>query len=227
MKPNFSEIEYNNSKPTDKLSCICYNCNKTFFIFKKNITQELTQNRGRIKFCSIKCHNEFRTKKQIIKCSNCGKAIEVLPFEIKNFKNHFCSSSCAATYNNKHKTTGTRRSKLEQYLEQELTKLHPDLEFHFNRKDTINSELDIYIPSLKLAFELNGIFHYEPIYGNEKLDQIQNNDNRKFQACLEQGIELCIIDSSKVKYFKRSIYDKFVDIVNTIITNKSKNLLNF
>ena len=80
--------------------------------------------------------------------------------------------SCAATYNNKNKTHGTRRSKLECFIEKKLSELYPDLTIHYNQKDTINSELDIYIPSFKLAFELNGIFHYEPIYGEEKLNQI-------------------------------------------------------
>lgn len=59
--------------------------------------------------------------------------------------------------------------------------------------------MDIYIPVLSLAFELNGIFHYEPIYGEGKLLSIQNNDDRKFQACLEHDIELCIINSSEQK----------------------------
>jgi len=95
----------------------------------------------------------------------------------------------------------------------------------FNDKTTINSELDIYFPDLKLAFELNGIFHYEPIFSQNKLDQIQNNDNRKFQACIEQGIELCIIDSSSLKYFKESNCKKYLDIIVNIIskTNMSKN----
>ena len=92
-------------------------------------------------------------------------------------KNNFCSRSCSATFNNKNKTYGTRRSKLEVFLEKELIKLYPDLLFHFNRKDTINSELDIYIPSLKLAFELNGIFHYEPIYGDNKLSPLDKSLN--------------------------------------------------
>ena len=91
--------------------------------------------------------------------------------------------------------------------------------FHFNRKDAINSELDIYIPELKLAFELNGIFHYESIYGSEKLNQIQNNDNRKFQACLEQGIELCIIDTSWIKHNTLPKMTKVLSIVEKVIDN--------
>lgn len=154
---------------------------------------------------------------QLIKCSNCGVEKTKFACDLKKVKNSFCSSSCAATYNNTHKTHGYRRSKLEKWLESELLRIFPDLDFHFNRKDAISSELDIYIPSLKLAFELNGIFHYEPIYGEEKLKQIQNNDSRKFQACLEKGIELCIIDSSKFSYFKPEKAQKYLDIILMII----------
>jgi hypothetical protein len=108
-------------------------------------------------------------------------------------------------------------------LEQQLPILYPDMEFHFNRKDTINSELDIYIPTLSLAFELNGIFHYEPIYGPDKLSQIQNNDHRKFQACLEKGIELCITDTSSLSYFKEQSAKKYLDIITNIINMKLSN----
>ena len=80
--------------------------------------------------------------------------------------------------------------------------------------------MDIYIPSLNLAFELNGIFHYEPIYGKDKLDQITNNDNRKFQACLERKIELVIIDSSSLNYFKPGKAKKYLDIIINIINLK-------
>jgi len=136
--------------------------------------------------------------------------------EIKKSKNHFCSRSCSATYNNKNKTYGIRVSKLELFLQEELTKKY-QYKFHFNRKDAINSELDIYIPELKLAFELNGIFHYEPIYGPEKLNQIQNNDNRKFQACLEHGIELCVIDTSWINHNTLPRMNKVLDIVKEVI----------
>ena len=69
---------------------------------------------------------------------------------------------------------------MEVWLEGRLTALHPSLEFHFNRKDAIGSELDIYVPALKLAFELNGIYHYEPIHEPSKLAAVQGNDGRKF-----------------------------------------------
>lgn len=66
---------------------------------------------------------------------------------------------------------------------------------------------------MKLAFELNGILHYEPIYGIEKLHQIQNNDIRKFQACLEKSVSLVVIDSSEMKNFKPIKAKKYLDIV--------------
>lgn len=115
-------------------------------------------------------------------------------------------------------------SKLERWLQIKLNASHPSLIFDFNQKGAINSELDIYIPGLKLAFELNGIFHYEPIYGPEKLAGIQTNDMRKFQACLEQGIELCIIDVSQMIHFKEPKANLFFDIICYVIKQKVASL---
>jgi hypothetical protein len=224
MKPNYTESEFDIATSTSLLSCFCYNCNAPFNVMKKNVVQELNNKRGRIKFCSKNCFDFYQTNQITILCTNCNTQFTKKPSKIKT--NNFCSRSCAATYNNKHKTNGYRRSKLEKYLEIELIKLYPDLEILFNNKDIINSELDIYIPSLKLAFELNGIFHYEPIYGQNKLNQIQNNDNRKFQACIEHDIELCTIDVSYQRYFKENTSKKYLNILITIIDNKSMNVLN-
>jgi hypothetical protein len=123
-------------------------------------------------------------------------------------------------YNNKHKTTGNRRSKLEIYLEQQLTLLYPNIAIDFNNKSVIGSELDIYIPSLNLAFELNGIFHYEPIFGVNKLDQIRNNDISKSKACFDAKIDLCIIDTSNQINFKISTSKPYLDIITKIIDER-------
>jgi hypothetical protein len=140
--------------------------------------------------------------------------------QLHRSKNHFCSQSCTISYNNKHKTTGNRRSKLEIYLENQLTILYPNLPIDYNLKLAINSELDIYIPSLNLAFELNGIFHYEPIFGINKLDQIRNNDISKSKACIDNRIDLCIIDTSDQKYVKPSTSQKYLDIIIKIINER-------
>jgi len=221
MKPLFTKEELNSSKSSDLLPCECYYCNKTFYLAKHQIQRILNPNRPNMgKYCNTKCEGRVLTKKIMVKCGNCDKEFEKLQNQVKRSKNHFCSHSCAATYNNVHKTKGNRRSRLEIYLENNLKLLYPNLKMDFNQTNAIDAELDIYIPILKMAFELNGVFHYEPIYGQNKLDKVQNNDNRKFQACLENDIELCIIDTTQQKYFKEQTSKKFLEIVVNIINQK-------
>jgi hypothetical protein len=177
-------------------------------------------------FCSPECRSAFRHKFEqrstALSCTLCDSEIKRTPGQLAKSKSGraFCGASCAATYNNTHKDHGTRVSRLELWLAEELRSLYPTIEFHFNQKDAINSELDIFVPTLKLAFELNGIFHYEPIYGPHKLSQIQSNDTRKFQACLERGIELCIIDTTQMKRFTPKGAQKYLDIVKEILAIK-------
>ena len=217
MKPLFTQEEFDKANSSKKLPCECYFCSNTFYKEKKFIKNK----KDTIKFCSRKC--QFNNQIKSIKCSckQCKKLFTKRLSSIIKTKNNFCSKSCAATYNNTHKTKGYRRSKLEVWLEEQLKILYPNLEIKFNDKTAINSELDIYIPSLNIAFELNGIFHYEPIYGSEKLIQIQNNDNRKFQACLEHNISLCIIDTSKFTYFKPNKAQEYLQIIMNIINAPS------
>lgn len=226
MKPLYTQEQFANAKSEDKLPCECYVCENTFHKDKRTLNKVLNNISGHTgQFCSHKCKILFIGKnKQDVQCIQCDKIFSKSLSQIKKTKNNFCSKSCAANYNNTHKTNGIRRSKLESFLEQQLISIYPNLKIDFNKKDAINSELDIYIPSLKLAFELNGIFHYEPIYGSNKLNQIKNNDHRKFQACAEQNISLCIIDTSKQKYFKESTSKEFLSIITDIINNISKNI---
>jgi hypothetical protein len=203
-----------------KLKFVCVQCGKEFLRSKRNSYNSL-----KLKcksFCSRKCQNQYLTTKIVTTCGNCGKEIIKTQYQSKQSKSKqsFCSRSCSVTYHNTHKTTGYRRSKLELYIEQQLTALYPQLTILYNDKTTINSELDIYIPIFKLAFELNGIFHYEPIFGSNVLDKTQNNDNRKFQACIENQISLCVIDSSKQKHFTEKSSQQYLDIITSIINQK-------
>jgi hypothetical protein len=173
-------------------------------------------------YCSSICRLKSRGffPKIKVKCLNCEMLFEKHAKEIKKTSNNFCSRSCSATYNNTHKSKGTRRSKLEKWLEKQLFILYPDLEVIYSSKNVIDSELDIYIPSLKLAFEINGLFHYEPIFGEDKLNQIQENDNKKLQACAENKIELYVINTSQQKYFKESTSIKYLNFITHLVTSK-------
>lgn len=222
MIPLFNLEKINEFKHNEKLPLKCEKCNAIFYAKCKDIKSVINRSLNEFKYCSMVCFGSSISKISDENCANCLEQLKCKNSRKKKSKSGkiFCSRSCSVTYHNTHKTSGTRRSKLEIWLEEQLKILFPNLQIIFNGKETVNSELDIYIPSLKLAFELNGIFHYEPIYGSDKLDKIQNNDNRKFQACLEQGIELVIIDSSSLKYFKPTNAQKYLDIIKKIISNK-------
>jgi len=221
MEPLYSEIEFSSAKASTLLPCRCQICNSKFFKQKRAINKVIRNVYGHSGiFCSKQCISKSRLKSKEASCSECSFAFVKKASEVKRSSNHFCSRSCAVTYNNKHKTHGTRRSKLELWLEAQLTALYPNLEIHFNQNDAIGSELDIYFPSLKLAFELNGIFHYEPIFGESKLNQITSNDISKTKACLDAKIDLCVIDTSGQKYFKPKTSQKYLDIITSIVSDR-------
>lgn len=212
MKIISSQEEISRLSSRGLITFCCLQCSNYFYRSKNRYLAVIKgKSNNKLLYCSKKCLSLAFNKKISKNCKNCHKTYE------GSTKGIFCNRSCAASYNNKHKTKGSRRSKLEIWLEQQLTNLYPNLEIHYNKKETISSELDIYIPSLKLAIELNGIFHYEPIYGQDKLNQIQNNDQNKFQQCQKLGISLCIIDVSNLKYFKPCKAEKYLHIICNLL----------
>ncbi len=228
MKPLYTPEEFSKCKSRDKLPLECQFCSSIFYKSKHSIMDALNPNQSASgDFCSLSC----RSKQLIIQrnfslrinvsCDFCSKNFSKRKFEILKTKHNFCSQSCSATFNNRNKKYGTRRSKLESWIEEEFSSVYPNLNIDFNKKDAIKSELDIYVPSLKLAFELNGIVHYEPIYGLEKLGKIQNNDLDKLQKCLNEGIDLRIINCSKMKRFKpekaRDFLNQIVEIIESYL----------
>ncbi len=140
---------------------------------------------------------------------NCSKLITKIPSEFykrytKLPKNNFCSSKCKGIFDSKsgigifdpNQTHVKLRSKLEEFLELKILEMFPYIELEIcNRTLMSGLELDFYIPLINLAIEVNGIFHYEPIYSQELLNKIQIKDNRKIDFCFKQNIDLIIIKS--------------------------------
>lgn len=221
MIKKFNQEQFDNARSRDKLLVECEYCHKDFLAVKKEIQSVDSPNsHAQVKYCSISCRRLGIKTAKTLSCKTCNKTILRSPSAAAKSKNHFCSNSCSAKFHNKHKTTGCRVSKLEKWLQATLVSKYGGTEFLFNSSSTIQAELDIYIPSLKLAFELNGIFHYEPIFGEEKLSQTQNRDQAKFALCREAGISLCVLDTSSQKRFTEQSSDKFLQIITEIIDSK-------
>lgn len=193
-----------------------FSCNrKRFYRFK----DKSKKNPEKTIMCDSCKHKMYQVIKLI--CPECKKSFERRKSQFNRSKSGFCfcSSSCSSKYNNKNKTYGTRRSKLEIVLEDFIRSSFPKLEVKCNSKTEIGSELDFYFPSLKLAIEINGIYHYEPIHGSDKLTQIQNNDKAKLRACDEKNIDLIIV-SDLVSSTSKIWIDYFKNKISEIIKNR-------
>lgn len=208
--------EFNNLKSRDNAPLECKTCNNIFYRTKHYIQSSTKRGRSN-DYCSNECwHKEITTRVEVT-CLQCGTIFKKIFNQTIKSPNHFCCHSCAATHHNTHKSYGYRRSKLEIYLEEQIDKYYPELKCKYNNKEIIGSELDFYFPTLRLAIELNGIFHYEPIYGQDKLEKIQNNDTQKSIRCNELNIEFCIIDASTCNYLNTKEKNKYWGIVSSLI----------
>lgn len=209
MITNYDPSEFNNAKSYTLLPLTCINCGCIFHKNKRYIvaairrnTKLSQQNAG--KFCSNDCNNKFRTKQLVERnCSFCGEIVLKHEHELKqsSSKLYFCNRSCSCSYKNIHKKSGFRFSKIEKYIRNMIEIDFPNLNIIYNDRKTIKLELDILIPSIYLAFELNGITHYQPIFGEDKFSRIKENDYKKISLCCERGITLHQIDISHINHF--------------------------
>ena len=222
--PKYTKEEFKKASCAAILPLECNYCKKTYYTSKINIRNYLNPKRkGNKEYCSRLCRSIAEGYKKVLNCLNCNKEFIKSLSQFKLTPKSFCCKSCASKYNNAHKVKGNNRSKLEFWLENKLKILYPNLEIQYNNSTLLKLELDIYIPSLRLAFEINGIFHYEAIFGQEKLEKTQNRDNMKYQLCIENKISLCVIDSSSLKYFKEEKGKQYLDIITNIIDLNLKN----
>ena len=223
VKPLFTKQELEKTKSKEKLPCVCYYCNSTFYTLKHNIVKVLnhTNTNNCVKYCSRKCGFESRKTGVKINCSYCNRLVYVLnnTFKKSSNKRFFCNHSCAAHHQNSNKIKGVRVSKFEIFVQNLLRSTYPNFKFHFNENNIINSELDIYVPHLKLAFEINGIFHYKPIFGENKLFKIQQSDLKKSISCQEKNIHLYVINVSHYKQTTKIALNEVGNSILSIISN--------
>lgn len=117
-------------------------------------------------------------------------------------------------------------SKLEKFLLNELIKLGLTPEFH--KEQTLANtklQIDIYLPTISTAIEVDGPSHFLPVWGEDALAKNQNYDNKKTGLILGKGMFLIRIKQTKDFSPTRAqlIFDQLKDIIEQIQNSKIKN----
>lgn len=98
------------------------------------------------------------------------------------------------------------RKLIENHYQKEFKKSYPEWLVSSHTNHIL--ELDMYNEELKLAFEYNGIQHYEPVYGQQRLDISKRNDEEKNKLCFENNVRLISIKYLTKKAINNELFIK-------------------
>jgi len=110
-------------------------------------------------------------------------------------------------------------SKVERYLYDYLTKKGYRVDKH--KEHILQNEkfhIDLYVRDCRLAIEVDGPTHFEPVYGEEKLRKRQAADSQKNGLILSAGMVLVRVKLTKreSQRYIREIKEKVIEIIHQI-----------
>jgi very-short-patch-repair endonuclease len=114
-------------------------------------------------------------------------------------------------------------SKLEKFLLKELINVGFQPEFH--KEQTLSNtklQIDLYLPTISTAIEVDGPSHFLPVWGEKALKQNQDYDNKKTGLILGKGMMLIRIKQTKDFAPTRAkiIFGKLYEIILDIAKNR-------
>ena len=110
-------------------------------------------------------------------------------------------------------------SKVELYLFEHLIELGYRVDKH--KEHILQNEkfhIDLYIPSCRTAIEVDGPMHFEPVFGEEKIQKRIAADSQKNGLILSAGMVLIRVKLTKreSQRYLRQIADNVMGIINNI-----------
>jgi len=124
---------------------------------------------------------------------------------------------------------GKTGSKLEKFLLKELLVDGYKTEFH-KEQSLLNTKLqiDLFLPELDIAIEVDGPSHYDPIWGKDSLERSIKYDQKKTGLILGKGLFLIRIKQTKDFAPARAkvIYNELKILINNIDNKKLSDINN-
>jgi very-short-patch-repair endonuclease len=121
--------------------------------------------------------------------------------------------------NNAVRETSKVGSKLEKYILVNLINDGYRVEFH-KEQTLLNTKLqiDLFVPSIDTAIEIDGPSHFKPVWGDEALKRNISYDNKKEGLIIGKGWKLVRIKQTKDFSKSRAnfIYSQLIDILTEI-----------
>lgn len=117
-------------------------------------------------------------------------------------------------------------SKIEHFFVAKLRENHYNINVH--EKYTLSSssnelELDIVIPDLKIAIEIDGPSHTYPIWGEDKLEKTLKYDARKNGLLTKSGYKVIRVNYTHrrcTKYIMEDVFNQLLEVIKKIENNK-------
>ncbi len=110
-------------------------------------------------------------------------------------------------------------SKLERYIHSQLIKHGYEVEFH-KEHFIVNERLqiDLFLPKMKIAIEVDGPSHFSPIWGIKTLKRNQRADNEKTGLLLSRGLVFIRIQQTKSlsQKYKRDVLTRLLTVLENI-----------
>lgn len=116
-------------------------------------------------------------------------------------------------------------SKLEVYMLNQLLKDGYRVDFH--KEQTLSNtklQIDLFLPTLNTAIEIDGLSHFEPVWGQDTLARNQGYDNKKTGLILGKG--LVLIRIKQLKDFSPSRAKVLYKELKTLLENIENNFPN-
>ena len=115
-------------------------------------------------------------------------------------------------------------SKLEKFLLRGLLDAGIDTKFHYEQM-LVNTKLqiDLYVPIINLAIEVDGPSHFDPVWGADTLKKTKSYDNKKQGLIIGKGMTLLRIKQQMDFSVSRSsiILDRLLSLISELMIQGS------